>query len=77
MSGATINSTSDLGYVANSWSIQGTGDFNADGSPDILWRNSNGDVLIWFMTGGAFDSSADLGVIDSSWTIEGHGRFQR
>jgi hypothetical protein len=46
-----------------------TGDFNGDGTSDILWRNSNGDVVTWLMGGGTIVSSADLGVIPTSWTI--------
>ena len=27
------------------------GDFNGDGSPDLLWRNVDGAVSIWYMNG--------------------------
>ena len=50
-------------------------DFNGDRTSDILWRNTNGDVVIWSMQGGKHTSSADLGVIPSSWTIAGTGDF--
>lgn len=34
------------------FSIAGTGDFDGDGSADILWRNSStGELQIWFMDG--------------------------
>jgi hypothetical protein len=28
------------------WSVNGTGDFNADGSGDILWRDSTGHIAL-------------------------------
>jgi hypothetical protein len=38
--------------VGSDWSIVGIADFNGDGSPDLLWRNSNdGTTTIWYMTG--------------------------
>jgi hypothetical protein len=39
------------GPVDSSWSIVGTGDFNADGKSDILWLNQNRTVVIWFLDG--------------------------
>jgi hypothetical protein len=32
-------------------SIQETGDFDADGKSDILWRHDSGQVYIWEMNG--------------------------
>jgi hypothetical protein len=70
MNGGTVSSSADLGAIPTSWSIAGTGDFNGNGTTDILWRNnSTGDVQIWFMSGGRHSSSVDLGVIPISWAI--------
>jgi FG-GAP-like repeat len=34
------------------WEVRGVGDFNGDGGADILWRQTNGQVGIWYMSGG-------------------------
>ena len=37
------------------WTIMGTGYFNDDGKPDILWRNTNsGENVVWSMNGKDF-----------------------
>ena len=36
---------------ATNWSVVGTGDFNGDGTSDILWHDIAGDVGIWLMNG--------------------------
>ena len=44
----------DGGAVASpgpSWRVVGTGDFNGDGTPDILLQNTSGQVSIWEMNG--------------------------
>ena len=53
----------------------GTADFNADGIPDILWRNTSGDNAIWYMTGenGSTLSSYEylIPITDTAWNIVG------
>ena len=50
-------------------------DFSGVRTSDILWRNSTGDVVIWFMQGGTISSTADLGVVPATYTIAGTGDF--
>ena len=67
-----------IGGVPADWLIAGVGDFNGDGKASILWRNTDGDVLLWNSVPGAGAVSftyQDLGVIDSSWQIQGVGDF--
>ena len=34
------------------WKVVGTSDFNADGKPDIVWRNTaTGQNAVWYMNG--------------------------
>jgi uncharacterized delta-60 repeat protein len=52
-------------------------DFNNDGNPDILWRNTaTGDNVIWLMNGTNWLNSVWLGsVSDTTWAIVGVGDF--
>jgi hypothetical protein len=59
------------------WQVKGVGDFDNDGHADILWRNSNGQVGIWFMSAGTRVGEAYPGGLDPSgiWQIQGVGDF--
>ena len=81
MNGASITASADLtagGLAARpdtSWSIAGIGDFNGDGTSDLLWRNSSGALAMWGMKGTSVASSAtvNLGGVpltpDASWHV--------
>ena len=71
MNGTQVVSAPILGNVPTSWTIAEVGDFNGDGYSDILWRNTNGDVAIWFMNGTRVVSSPDFINVPTSWTIQG------
>ncbi len=75
MNGATIASAPSLGTGPAGWSIVGTADFNGDGSPDVLWRNTSGAVVIWFTNGSTVTSALNLGTVPTSWTVAGTGDF--
>jgi Ca2+-binding RTX toxin-like protein len=67
-------------YVAvdNAWHVAGTGDFNGDGSDDILWRNDNGVIFNFLGTasGGVVNNGDNSYVaVDNSWHIAGVGDF--
>jgi RTX calcium-binding nonapeptide repeat (4 copies)/FG-GAP-like repeat len=47
----------------------GTGDFNLDGSTDILWRNLGRDVFILQSNGSYNLSASSVGSADVSWQI--------
>jgi hypothetical protein len=57
--------------VPANWSIAETGDFNGDGYSDILWRDTAGDVAIWFMNGTQVVSAQVIANAPTSWTIQG------
>ena len=62
----------------NNWRIVGTGDFNGDLKPDILWQEqTQGWIGIWLMNGTTLLSSTTLSpgprerVADINWKIAG------
>jgi hypothetical protein len=63
------------------WKMVGIADFNGDGYPDILWRNSsNGMNLVWYMgpsaTGPTKIGKAFLNTVgDLNWEIVGTADF--
>jgi hypothetical protein len=63
------------------WEIAGTGDFNADGNTDILWRYYGGDYIqgwnvIWYMNGTTITGYGFLPTVqDTNWRIAGTGDF--
>ena len=52
-------------------------DFNGDGKADILWRNNNGDVLLWLSNPGStvVFSVQDLHGVSLDWHIQQLGDF--
>ena len=58
------------------WTIAGVGDFNHEGTSDIVWYNATtNDVDIWEISNGHWAASADLGSHPAGWTIAGVGDF--
>jgi hypothetical protein len=60
------------------WKIVGTGDFNGDGKPDIIWRHSaTGQNAVWYMNGATWTGNYDMmtTVADPNWNIVGMGDF--
>jgi len=61
------------------WTVQGVGDFDADGRADILWRDEAGSLAIWFhgdaLAAGfpSYENSGDPVPLD--WAVEGVADF--
>jgi len=73
MNGTMVTRGVDLPSVTDlNWQIQGTGDFDADGKLDILWRyyESGGYNCVWFLDGTTVIGGADLpSAPDLNWKI--------
>jgi hypothetical protein len=67
--------------LASSWSLAGIGDFNGNGTSDVLWRNTNGTLAEWTMNGSQITSSQYVTfqgnpvTLDASWQIAQIGDF--
>jgi hypothetical protein len=70
MNGAAASSAGGLGNIGSTWSIVQTGDYNADGMSDLLWRDMSGNTAIWFMNGVAVSSTGVVGNISTVWTVQ-------
>jgi sRNA-binding regulator protein Hfq len=61
------------------WRIAATGDFNADGKPDIVWQHrTQGYIAVWLMNGTQLIDSVLFSpgrVADPGWEIVGAGDF--
>lgn len=59
------------------WRPADLADLNADGRPDILWRNANdGRNMVWFMRGASYLDSAPLPELpDHDWRLAGAADF--
>ena len=61
-----------VGTTGLSWDIYGTGDFNADGTTDVLIGTvSNGVTYLgyWQMNNSAIASYSGIGAAPSTWSV--------
>ncbi len=66
----------NLGTVPAGWNVAAVGDFDGNGSPDLLWRNTSGYLSMWLMNGTNRVGSSRVGsgpVV--GWRIGATGDF--
>ena len=73
-SSVTVSQSSVIGNEPTTWSVVGTGDFDADGKGDILWRDTSGNLKIWFMNSFAV-SEVPITNVPTIWSVAGVGDF--
>jgi hypothetical protein len=71
MDGHTAAANLDLTQqLDKNWKFEDTGDFNADGNADIVWRHGDGTTKIFFMDGAVVTDSANTSVfVDNTWDL--------
>ena len=70
MDGFRIMSSAKLGNVGLEWRFQ-FGDFNGDGTSDILGINNTGNLQVWFIgAGGTIIASKNIGQIGTEWQLQ-------
>lgn len=80
LNGHTVVGEQDIdpALVDLDWRLRGTGDFNGDLSPDLLWQHlTTGNVYVWFMDGTSRTGHAAFSrdVVDPGWQVAGVGDF--
>lgn len=75
MNGTQIAQGVDLGSLPLTWSVAGIGDFDGNGSFDILLRDTSGNVQIWLLSGTQVLSTKMVGNVSTSWSIAATGDF--
>jgi len=50
-------------------------DFNFDGTSDILWRSTSGELVMWEMSAGAVAASLAVETVGNDWSVVGTGDF--
>ena len=69
MNGATI--TGSKGFTASSaLTAIGSGDFDANGHTDVVWRNSAGDITLWLGNGTSY-AAQFVYRLGAGWTLVG------
>jgi hypothetical protein len=75
MNGAAIVANGGLGNVPTTWSVAGTGNFNGDGSSDILWTDNLGNLSIWQISGLSVWQAVGLGNVGVNWNVAQTGDY--
>lgn len=67
----------DIGSHGSNWPVSGIGDFNGDGTSDVLWRSpGTSQVDQWQMSNGHWAKSIDMGATKGAdWQLAGTGDF--
>ncbi|HEY6173220.1 MAG TPA: trypsin-like serine protease [Kofleriaceae bacterium] len=70
-----LPATSDQLAYSASHKIQGIGDFDGNGSDDLLWRGTDGTLSIWYMGGIISFRTTGPFAIDPNLTVQQIGDF--
>jgi hypothetical protein len=65
----------DLGAHGGGYQVVGLGDFDGDGTADVLWQNPAGQLDEWRLQDGNWSASVDLGSHGAGWHVAGIGDF--
>ncbi|HXI59802.1 MAG TPA: FG-GAP-like repeat-containing protein [Polyangia bacterium] len=82
MNNTTITDSPLLSWGApasSGWAVKGTGDFNGDGQPDVVWyKGDTGDVSMWMLNGTQVLSStgpSNQMPASNGWDLKATGDF--
>ena len=70
--------STDIGTHPPGYQISGIGDFNKDGTSDVLWFNpTTRDTDIWSLSNGKWAASSTIGLHPAGYQISGIGDFNK
>jgi hypothetical protein len=77
--GGTPGSDSSVGNLGSgSWDVEKSGDFNRDGTSDLVLKNAaTGQFYVWTLSSGVQSGGFNLGVIGTNWDVTATGDFNR
>src|SRR5262245_57709675 len=67
-SGADLPNSHFVTHFNFAWTAIASGDFNGDGTTDVLWQNADGLVAEWFMGNGTLQGTKTLQTMPG-WTV--------
>jgi hypothetical protein len=71
-----ITGASQIGQVGLEWKVAGFGDFNGDGTTDMMLRNINtGGFEVYDINNGHVTSANSLGAVGNEYQVAGFGDF--
>lgn len=59
--------------VTHDWNLRGVGDVNGDGTDDLVWQGSTGQVHYWPMRGGIRQNGSTSIPRSLDWSLRGVG----
>jgi hypothetical protein len=72
-----VISANSLGAVGSNWQVAGFGDFNSDGTTDMMLRNSsNGAFEVYDINNNMITSASVIGQVRNDWQVAGFGPMQ-
>ena len=74
LAGGGIRNVASLGPVPTTWSVVGTGEFNANGRGDILWQDTSGNLTVMLMNGTSITGQRSIGKVPTGYTVVGADR---
>jgi hypothetical protein len=71
-----ITGAAALGAIGLNWGFAGLGDFNRDGTSDMILRNSaSGQFEVYDINNNQISFATSLGAVGLDWQVAGFGDF--
>jgi hypothetical protein len=65
----------DLRHGMNGWDVAATGDFNGDGSTDVMWKSKSGSLASWTMQDAQIGAKINMNHDMLGWDVVATGDF--